>query len=153
MTARDRNRYLLIRRLLILYSSVVRGTPSFLAAPSGPEMRPRVSASATSMSSRSWLSDTAAGRPKALLPAATMPLRQRTCPSRRGSWLVGSHFEVPGYCQASDSLQKFRCPFFYSSNPLALFRSVAFDEILGEQKNVFGRSRSGGTWIGKTFNR
>src|SRR5271167_3225119 len=53
--ASTRNRYLLIRRLLILYSSVVRGTPSLLAAPSGPEMRPQVSARAASMSSRSWL--------------------------------------------------------------------------------------------------
>jgi len=50
-----RNRYLLIRRLLILYSNVVRGTPNLLAAPSGPEIRPPVSASAASMSSRSWL--------------------------------------------------------------------------------------------------
>src|SRR5580704_2241259 len=33
-----------MRKLLILYSSVVRGTASLLAAPSGPKMRPRVSA-------------------------------------------------------------------------------------------------------------
>ena len=38
-----------MRKLLILDSSVVLGTPSLLAAPSGPEMRPRVSASAASM--------------------------------------------------------------------------------------------------------
>ena len=53
--ASTRNRYLSMRKLLILDSSVVLGTPSLLAAPSGPEMRPRVSASAASMSSRSWL--------------------------------------------------------------------------------------------------
>src|SRR6202035_2334009 len=53
--ASTRNLYLSMRKLLILYSSVVRGTPSLVAAPSGPEMRPRVSASAASMSSRSWL--------------------------------------------------------------------------------------------------
>ena len=35
------------------------------------------------------------------------------------------------------TLQKLRCPLFYPSNPLALFGSVAFDEILGEQKNIF----------------
>src|SRR5580658_4953358 len=29
------------------------------------------------------------------------------------------------------------CALFYPSNPLALINSVAFDEILGEQKNIF----------------
>src|SRR5580658_7871374 len=53
--ASTRNRYLSIRKLLILDSKVVRATPSLLAAPSGPEMRPPVSASAASMSSRSCL--------------------------------------------------------------------------------------------------
>src|SRR5580704_14817717 len=53
--ASTRYRYLLMRKLLILYSSVVCGIPSLLAAPSEPEMRPPVSASAASMSSRSWL--------------------------------------------------------------------------------------------------
>src|SRR5580700_4006758 len=46
--------YLSMRKLLILYSSVVLGTPSLLAAPSGPEIRPPVSARAASMSPRSW---------------------------------------------------------------------------------------------------
>jgi NAD(P)-dependent dehydrogenase (short-subunit alcohol dehydrogenase family) len=58
MTARERQlryRYLSMRKLLILYSSVDLETPSLLAAPSGPETRPRVSASAAPMSSRSWL--------------------------------------------------------------------------------------------------
>ena len=48
-------RYLSMRKLFILDSNVVRGTTSFLAAPSEPAMRPPVSASAASMISRSWL--------------------------------------------------------------------------------------------------
>src|SRR6202035_5621372 len=53
--ASTRNRYLSMRKLLILDSSVVRGTPSLLAAPSGPEIRPPVSARAASMSPCSCL--------------------------------------------------------------------------------------------------
>ena len=34
------NRYLLILKRLIFESSVLAGTPSFLAAPEGPEIRP-----------------------------------------------------------------------------------------------------------------
>jgi hypothetical protein len=47
------NRCLLIRRLLIFDSSVVRGIPSFPAAPDGPEIRPRLSFRAASMISLS----------------------------------------------------------------------------------------------------
>ena len=47
------NRPLLICRFAIFESRVCRGTPSFRAAPEGPEMRPLDSASAASITSRS----------------------------------------------------------------------------------------------------
>ena len=45
----DLKRYLLIFNERILDSSVVDGTPSFVAAPEGPETRPRLSARAASI--------------------------------------------------------------------------------------------------------
>jgi len=52
-TGSHRNRYLLIRRLLIFDCSVVRGIPSLRAAPDGPATRPLHSLSVASISSRS----------------------------------------------------------------------------------------------------
>jgi len=49
---------LLIFKALILVASVDGGTPSFAAAPDGPETRPLVSVSAFSMISRSLLGST-----------------------------------------------------------------------------------------------
>ena len=48
-----RKRYWLMPRFAIFDSSVCRGIPSFAAAPDGPEIRPRLSASAASMISLS----------------------------------------------------------------------------------------------------
>ena len=48
------NRCLLIFNDRILDSRVVDGMPSFLAAPEGPDTRPRVSASTASIISFSW---------------------------------------------------------------------------------------------------
>src|SRR5258708_25166751 len=59
----DLKRCLLILRLLILDSSVDRGIPSLPAAPVGPETRPRLSANADSIISRSRsTSEAARGR-------------------------------------------------------------------------------------------
>src|ERR1700688_2854017 len=52
------NRYLLIFRRLIFESSVRDGRPSFAAAPPAPEIRPLLSASATSIISFSCLTST-----------------------------------------------------------------------------------------------
>src|SRR4051812_17360613 len=54
----DLNRYLLIPRRLILESRVEVGSPSLAAAPWGPDTRPRLWASAPSMASFSWASNT-----------------------------------------------------------------------------------------------
>jgi hypothetical protein len=35
------------------------------------------------------------------------------------------------------ALEELRCPPLHPSNPLARFSSVTFDEVLGEQKNIF----------------
>src|SRR5713101_6599480 len=51
---------LLIRRLLIFDSSVVRGIPSFPAAPDGPEIRPRLSSRAALIISFSRFANVAA---------------------------------------------------------------------------------------------
>ena len=45
--------------------------------------------------------------------------------------------KLPDIARPVITLQKLRCPLFYASNPLAPFSSVAFDEIPGEQKNIF----------------
>src|SRR6266404_3079294 len=50
---RNLNRFLLILRALMRWSSVDGGMPSFAAAPDGPDTRPRLSASAASTISRS----------------------------------------------------------------------------------------------------
>src|SRR6267378_3622380 len=54
---------LLMPRLAIFDSSVCRGIASFAAAPAGPEIRPRLSASAALIIS---LSRSGAGRPSAI---------------------------------------------------------------------------------------
>ena len=53
----DLNRYLSIRRRLILESRVEVDSPSLAAAPCGPDTRPRLWASAASMASFSWASN------------------------------------------------------------------------------------------------
>src|ERR1700752_5500479 len=69
------NRYLLILKRLIFESSVRAGSPSFVAAPDGPENCPQHSSSAVSMISFSCRAGT----------RLSVLTRLRACPNARGT--------------------------------------------------------------------
>lgn len=149
---------LLIPRLFIFDSSVERGTPSLAAAPSGPDTRPPHSLSAILMAR---FSSSTSGRPSlcAKLPGrgdsrfSQVSSTVRVSPSHRITALsitFCSSRIFPGQSYVWNSSNVAFLMLLIFLPVLLANRWVRYSTSNGMSST---RSRSGGTWIGKTFNR